>query len=1096
MPAGEVGKLSIKVFPDTKRLRPEIKRALDRIENNLRGRVYIDPILKRSALAAVRRDIKHGLDGVEARIGAQLENDNLTHIRQRLNNLNTSLNLDVDANTQHAHQQITHLRQKIEQTKAQLTIGANNTPAKQSLQNLKHQAANLEATLKLATDSARARGELDALRASIAQMDAVIDVQVDRSRLRHVKHEIDGLEGTATVNADADTGKAAAKLAWLSRPRVAHVRVEVANAGLSAAVAAISRLSGARVVNDGLMRVKDTLANLDRIAVRFAVTAPAVGVAVSAVLAATTAVAGLGKTLGAIAPAALAVPGIFGGIAAGAGVLVVALKDASTVLADLSEPLKQLGQNLSGAFWAQAAAPIRNLVASALPALEGSLTRIAAGFGAWGAAIANIGALHISGFEKTFSAAGTAIERAQSGVAAFTDGLLHLGEVGAQYLPALADHFNRLALRFQQWASSGAESGAIAASIKTAVTVAKEFGAVLVQVVGILGAVGQAASQASGGGLTALAGILRNVNAAMSSVGAQRAMITVFAAAREAVAALMPGISAIGDAFAALAPTLGVILPQAGRTLSTAFSALAAAISHPAFQSGLVSFFDGVNKAVQALAPSMPALGAAFGALATTAGQLLAQLGPLAAQLINGLAPIIQKLSPMLEPLITTLGGALLQILQTLTPVIDQLITQLLPPIIDVVTQIIPLIPQLVEALAPLISALAESLGTTLQALLPSIQVIVQELLPPLIALLAQIVPPLAEVIAKSAEFTALLLEQLGPALEALAPLVQITFEAIGTIISTALELIGTTLTAWLQILQGDWSGAWETIRSGTLSVWDSLCTSAATIGSQIVELWRASLNAQVAAARSGWQLIVQVHVSAWNTLRSGCSALWASMQSAVSSAMASISSFISSGWNTAKQITVSAWNSMRSAVSSGVSSAVSLVSSLPSKAAGALGGVGGILVGAGRSLIQGFINGISSMIGAVKSKLSSLTAMLPSWKGPAARDAVILRPAGRLVLDGFIRGLDDRSGAVQRALGSLTNSLSGQVELTAARSPQTGAIRFTETDKADYGYRDQPVVLNLVDSDGVLLGTIKSQVAQATAPVARTALRELRGIR
>lgn len=112
MPAGEVGKLSIRVFPDTKRLRPEIKRALDRIENNLRGRVYIDPILKRSALAAVRRDIKHGLDGVEARIGAQLENDNLTHIRQRLNNLNTSLNLDVDANTQHAHQQITRLRQK------------------------------------------------------------------------------------------------------------------------------------------------------------------------------------------------------------------------------------------------------------------------------------------------------------------------------------------------------------------------------------------------------------------------------------------------------------------------------------------------------------------------------------------------------------------------------------------------------------------------------------------------------------------------------------------------------------------------------------------------------------------------------------------------------------------------------------------------------------------------------------------------------------------------------------------------------------------------------------------------------------------------
>ena len=87
----------------------------------------------------------------------------------------------------------------------------------------------------------------------------------------------------------------------------------------------------------------------------------------------------------------------------------------------------------------------------------------------------------------------------------------------------------------------------------------------------------------------------------------------------------------------------------------------------------------------------------------------------------------------------------------------------------------------------------------------------------------------------------------------------------------------------------------------------------------------------------------------------------------------------------------------------------MSYVSSLPSRALSALGNIGSTLWNAGKSLIQGFINGISSMIGSVKATLSSLTSSLTSWKGPADYDAVLLTPAGRLVIDGFIRGLESR---------------------------------------------------------------------------------------
>ena len=63
-------------------------------------------------------------------------------------------------------------------------------------------------------------------------------------------------------------------------------------------------------------------------------------------------------------------------------------------------------------------------------------------------------------------------------------------------------------------------------------------------------------------------------------------------------------------------------------------------------------------------------------------------------------------------------------------------------------------------------------------------------------------------------------------------------------------------------------------------------------------------------------------------------------------------------------------------------------------------------------------------MFGAVKSKLSSLTNMLPSWKGPAPVDKVLLTPAGELIMQGLIKGLESQYGAVRSSLQGLTEDL------------------------------------------------------------------------
>ncbi|MCI7688947.1 MAG: hypothetical protein MSQ68_01035 [Trueperella pyogenes] len=139
----------------------------------------------------------------------------------------------------------------------------------------------------------------------------------------------------------------------------------------------------------------------------------------------------------------------------------------------------------------------------------------------------------------------------------------------------------------------------------------------------------------------------------------------------------------------------------------------------------------------------------------------------------------------------------------------------------------------------------------------------------------------------------------------------------------------------------------------------------------------------------------------------------------------------VTAAWNavnSAAQSLGQAFGRMKDAVVDKISGVVTTVRQLPSKITSALGNMGNLLLNAGRSVIQGFINGITGMFGKVKEKLSALTSWLPDWKGPAKRDATILRKSGQLVIGGFIDGMESSYGKVRRSLGGLTGDLPGMV--------------------------------------------------------------------
>ena len=264
-------------------------------------------------------------------------------------------------------------------------------------------------------------------------------------------------------------------------------------------------------------------------------------------------------------------------------------------------------------------------------------------------------------------------------------------------------------------------------------------------------------------------------------------------------------------------------------------------------------------------------------------------------------------------------------------------------------------------------------------------------------------------------------------------------FAAFRTIISTAWNVIKSTTQSVWNTIKSAISSVVNAIRSTITSVFNAIRSTITSImngiRSTIQSVWntiRSAISSAVNTIRSvvtsAFNAVRSIITSVMNAARSIISSVWSSIRSTVSSAVSGVRSTVSSGFNALRGIVSSAWNAVVSAVRSSVSNMMSIVRGIPGQIKGALGNLGSLLTGAGRSIIQGLINGVTGMIGTLKSKFSSITNMIPDWKGPPDTDAKLLTNAGELIMEGLISGLESKYGAVKNSLQSFTGDLSQTV--------------------------------------------------------------------
>lgn len=388
----------------------------------------------------------------------------------------------------------------------------------------------------------------------------------------------------------------------------------------------------------------------------------------------------------------------------------------------------------------------------------------------------------------------------------------------------------------------------------------------------------------------------------------------------------------------------------------------------------------------------------------------------------------------MLAQGISGLSGVFTGLVQTIGPILSQIGTTFqtaFQPVVEIVqSQLLPTLQPLMSALQNLGSAIMPIIMTAIQTIAPVLSTLVSNI-GQTMSVIATAVTPVINNIAS-------LIQAVLPAIQSafqiwgtyIQGVINAVFPFIQTVVTSVMNVVNAIISTVLAAINGDWSGVWEGIQNIFSSVWN------------------------------GIQSIVSGAINA--------------VSGVISSVLSGISGIFSSVWNGIKGAVSSAWSGITSAVSRGVSSMMNFITSIPSRIMGVFSGAGSWLLSAGKDIIQGLINGITTAIGgaisAVKDAVGGIIDGAKSLLGIASPSKVFDREIGRMIPAGLGRGVSENERAATRPVEDMVDSLlpssivtsmpvmSNPVNLNANSGPRVSA----------------PITVNALDPNAAAQETVR----------------------
>jgi phage-related protein len=566
---------------------------------------------------------------------------------------------------------------------------------------------------------------------------------------------------------------------------------------------------------------------------------------------------------------------------------------------------------------------------------------------------------------------------------------------------------------------------------------------------------GLAALPALTGAIGAAAGIALGAKLLIGSKQAQGPLYAQFTSMMHGLQSVMkqavtPLIGPLRSAFG----QFGSFVHQIGGQVKAVFAALAPMVQPLVYGleglvggilPGFIALMKAAQPAVRALASLLAGLGRDLGGMFSAfAPAIQASAGVLRmlASVVNGLFPVIGKLAASLAqalgPVLKGFGQALKALMPALLTV-GKVLGELAGAVLQSLSGALTAVAALVKGIAPSFGILARAMGQVFDAmenagvfgiLEDSLEKLAKPLARLINALVRSLVPVLPQVITLVTQFAAVLASGVAQVLADVANAVARLVTKFPVLVPAVLAVVG-AIKAW----------------SIAQAVLNAVMT-ANPIGLIVVGI--AALIVAIVEVVKHWHTIASVAKSVFAKLRSVIAdvinwvkAHWPLLLSILGGPIGAAAALIITHWHQIANVTAAVWNAIVnfftvtlgrwvSDIGGFIGRAVAWFKSLPGRILSAVGSLGSLLFDAGKNVIQGLIDGITSMIGSVGHAIGSVVGEI--------RNFLPFSPAKKGPLSGS--GAPDRAGrAIARMLAS--GMTAGMGDVSAAAGAMAGGARF-----------------------------------------------------
>lgn len=599
-----------------------------------------------------------------------------------------------------------------------------------------------------------------------------------------------------------------------------------------------------------------------------------------------------------------------------------------------------------------------------------------------------------------------------------------LGQLAVAAAPAFArvtDAAAGAAVSISDKLSKAFASGGLEDAINQAIDVLSGLGDIAGNVFGILGNVLGAASTGGDGLFQVLTSITQTLETASGTKGFQ-----------DAIGALVQTMGVFAD-------TAGPLLGQVLAVLGPVFVGLATPV-----QTLIQALGAGLTPIITGLGPVLEGAAQAVGAIVVAFSPLLPILGDLIASLLPPLLPILDTITQAFTdaaPLIVQLGDAFVSVL---APAITQLSTNIFP-LLDVFTQLtaqlLPVLSDLIVQLLPVFTSFIGSISGVQGQLIG----LVAQILPQLANLFVQLAPSIIQVVTAMIGLETAVLPVVGLLVQAIAFVLPIMSQWIGLLAQVAavlVDLVAGAITnvvipvinTLVALFSGDFSGALTALGALLSGVWTQIATTVSGVGGLI--------STAVDTIIGIFQYLYDVLVghSIIPDLIGAVVGWFSRLPGMAAAALVTLGSSIAGKATEAAE-------AMLKAIRRGVDSVAEAVGKIPGRATTALGDLGTLLYKSGKSLIQGFIDGIKYMLGAAEDAASSVVdAVGKYFPGSPAKEGRFSGRgwtlySGQATVEAFGQGMRDQMAAAIRSAGTVTGAVQATISTPAAHASVSGML-------------------------------------------------------